>query len=37
MTRLRIGPFESRQQAEQAAAQAKKLRIEARVFQLPKP
>lgn len=33
LTRLRIGPFDTRQQAEQAAAKAKQLRIDASVFQ----
>lgn len=37
LTRLRIGPFDTRKQAEQAAAKAKKLRIDATVFQQPKP
>ncbi|WP_312569635.1 SPOR domain-containing protein, partial [Comamonas sp.] len=36
LTRLRIGPFDTRKQAEQAAAKAKKLRIDATVFQQPK-
>ena len=36
MTRLRIGPFDTRQQAEQAAAKAQTLRIQATVFQQPK-
>lgn len=36
MTRLRIGPFDTRQQAEQAALKAKKLRIETSVYQQPK-
>lgn len=35
MTRLRIGPFDTRQQAEQAAATAQRLRIESSVFQQP--
>lgn len=36
LTRLRIGPFDTRQQAEQAAAKAKQLRIDASVFQHPR-
>ncbi len=36
LTRLRIGPFDTRQQAEQAAAKAKQLRINATVFQHPR-
>lgn len=36
LTRLRIGPFDTRQQAEQAAAKAKQLRIDATVFQHPR-
>ena len=36
MTRLRIGPFDTRQQAEQAAAKAQTLRIQATVSQQPK-
>ena len=35
LTRLRIGPFDTRKQAEQAAIKAKKLRIDASVFQQP--
>lgn len=36
LTRLRIGPFDTRKQAEQAAAKAKKLRMDTTVFQQPK-
>lgn len=36
LTRLRIGPFDTRQQAEQAAIKAKRLRIDSSVFQQPK-
>lgn len=36
LTRLRIGPFDTQKQAEQAAAQAKRMRIEATIFQQPK-
>lgn len=36
LTRLRIGPFDTRQQAEQAVAKAKQLRIDASVFQHPR-
>ncbi|QTX19766.1 SPOR domain-containing protein [Comamonas aquatica] len=36
LTRLRIGPFDTRQQAEQAAVKAKQLRIDASVFQHPR-
>ena len=36
MTRLRIGPFDSRQQALQAAATAQQLHIETSVFQHPR-
>lgn len=36
LTRLRIGPFDTRKQAEQAAVTARKLRIETSVFQQPK-
>lgn len=35
LTRLRIGPFDTRQQAEQAAAKTKQLRIDTTVFQQP--
>lgn len=35
LTRLRIGPFNTRAQAEQAAAQAKRLRFEVQVVQQP--
>lgn len=37
LTRLRIGPFDTREQAQQAAAKGKQLRIETSVFQQPKP
>lgn len=37
LTRLRIGPFDTRRQAEQAAVKAQRLRIETSVFQQPKP
>ena len=36
LTRLRIGPFDTRQQAEQAVVKAKQLRIDASVFQHPR-
>jgi len=36
LTRLRIGPFDTRKQAEQAAVTAKRLRINTTVFQQPK-
>jgi cell division septation protein DedD len=36
LTRLRIGPFDTRKQAEQAAAKAKKLRMDTNLFQQPK-
>ncbi|MEZ2739656.1 SPOR domain-containing protein [Comamonas jiangduensis] len=36
LTRLRIGPFDTHKQAEQAAAKAKKLRMDTTVFQQPK-
>lgn len=36
LTRLRIGPFDTRQQAEQAVVKAKQLRIDATVFQHPR-
>lgn len=36
LTRLRIGPFDTRKQAEQAAVQARKLRIETTLIEPPK-
>ena len=36
LTRLRIGPFDTRKQAEQAALKAKQLRIDTSIFQQPK-
>lgn len=36
LTRLRIGPFDTRQQAQQAASQARKLRIETSIVEPPK-
>ena len=35
MTRLRVGPFDTRRQADQAAAKVQKMQIPASVFQQP--
>ncbi len=36
LTRLRVGPFDTRKQAEQAAQRVKRLNIETSIYQHPK-